>query len=147
MSYKTEYYIVDRRALPEVYVKVVEAKRLLSTGEVQSVQEAAKRLDISRSSFYKYKDMIEPFTDATTKKVVTLSCTLEDEPGILSQLLSEIGKGQANILTIHQSIPINGLADISMSIEVTEKTMCLGDIIEAMRGVSGVHEIKIIARQ
>ena len=147
MSHKTEYYIVDRRALPDVYIKVVEAKRLLNTGEVQSVQEAANRLDISRSSFYKYKDMIEPFTDATAKKVVTLSCTLEDEPGILSQLLSEIGKGQANILTIHQSIPINGLADISLSIEVNEKTHCLGDIIEAMRGVSGVHDIKIIARQ
>ena len=147
MSYQVEYYIVDRRALPEVYVKVVEAKRMLATGEAQSVQEAARLLNISRSSFYKYKDMIEPFTDTTSKKIVTLSCTLEDEPGILSQLLSVVGEGKANILTIHQSIPINGLADVSMSIELKEDSVSLGKTVEAMRSVSGVHEIKIIARE
>lgn len=147
MAYKAEYYIVDRRALPEVYVKVVEAKRMLATGEVQSVQEAAKSLDISRSSFYKYKDMIEPFTDTTSKKIVTLSCTLEDEPGVLSQLLKVIGEQHANILTIHQSIPINGLADISLSMEMKEGIQSLGEVVEQMKTVSGVHEIKIVARE
>ena len=147
MAHQVEYYIVDRRALPDVYVKVVEAKRMLETGEAQSVQEAAKRLDISRSSFYKYKDMIEPFSDTTTKKVVTISVTLEDEPGILSQVLTVIGEAHANILTIHQSIPINSLADISLSMEIREGTRSLGEIVESMRSVPGVHEIKIIARE
>ncbi len=147
MAYQIEYYIVDRRALPEVYVKVVEAKRMLATGEAQSVQEATRKLDISRSSFYKYKDMIEPFTDTTSKKIVTLSCTLDDEPGALSQLLAVVGEGHANILTIHQSIPINGLADISLSMEMQENSQSLGVIVENMRGVAGVHEIKIVARE
>ena len=147
MSYQVEYFIVDRRALPDVYVKVVEAKRMLATGEAASVQEAAKLLNISRSSFYKYKDMIEPFTDTTSKKIVTLSCTLEDEPGVLSQLLTVVGEGRANILTIHQSIPIDGLADISLSIELKEDSVCLGDMVEAMRQVTGIHEIKIVARE
>lgn len=147
MSYQVEYYIVDRRALPEVYVKVVEAKRMLATGEVQSVQEAAKKLDISRSSFYKYKDMIEPFTDTSSKKTVTLSCTLDDEPGALSQMLAVVGENKANILTIHQSIPINGLADVSLSMELGEATQNLGVIMEGMRAVPGVYEIKIVARE
>ena len=147
MSYKTEYYIVDRRALPDVYIKVVEAKRLLNTGEVQSVQEAARRLDISRSSFYKYKDMIEPFTDATSKKVVTLSCTLEDEPGILSQLLAEIGKGKANILTIHQSIPIGGIASVTLGMEMRPETKEVNDIISAIEGIHGINSLKILGRE
>ncbi len=147
MAYQVEYYIVDRKALPEVYIKVVEAKRMLAAGEVSSVQEAAKKLDISRSSFYKYKDMIEPFTDTTGKKIVTLSCTLDDEPGALSQLLNVVGEGKANILTIHQSIPINGLADVSLSIETGDESKNLGQLIECMREVTGVHEIKILARE
>ncbi len=147
MAYKVEYYIVDRRALPDVFIKVVEAKRLLSTGQVQTVQEATDQLGISRSSFYKYKDMIEPFTDTTHKKTVTLSCTLNDEPGVLSHLLAVIGDGGANILTIHQSIPINGLADISLSIEVFDGKQEIGDVIEALRRVPGVHAIKIVARE
>ena len=147
MAYKVEYYIVDRRALPDVFIKVVEAKRLLSTGQVQTVQEATDQLGISRSSFYKYKDMIEPFTDTTHKKTVTLSCTLNDEPGVLSQLLAVIGHGGANILTIHQSIPINGLADISLSIEIIDGKQEIGEVIEELRRVNGVHAIKIIARE
>ena len=147
MAYQVEYYIVDRKALPEVYIKVVEAKRMLAAGEVSSVQEAAKKLDISRSSFSKYKDMIEPFTDTTGKKIVTLSCTLDDEPGALSQLLNVVGEGKANILTIHQSIPINGLADVSLSIETGDESKNLGQLIECMREVTGVHEIKILARE
>ena len=147
MAFKTEYYIVDREALPEVFVKVVEAKRLLLTGQVQTVQEATELLKISRSSFYKYKDMIEPFTDTTHKKTVTIACTLDDEPGVLSQLLAVIGEAKANILTIHQSIPINGVADISMSIEVLDEAWSITEIIDALRQLPGVHAIKILARE
>ena len=147
MSYQVEYFIVDRRALPEVYVKVVEAKRLLATGEAQSVQEAAKLLNISRSSFYKYKDMIEPFTDTTSKKIVTLSCTLEDEPGVLSQLLTVIGRGKANILTIHQSIPINSLADVTLSLEMFDESWDIDRIVSGMESVGGVEKVRILGRE
>ena len=140
MAFRTEYYIVDREALPEVFVKVVEAKRLLLTGQVQTVQEATELLKISRSSFYKYNDTAH-------KKTVTIACTLDDEPGVLSQLLAVIGEAKANILTIHQSIPINGVADISMSIEVLEEAWSITEIIDALRKLPGVHAIKILARE
>ena len=87
MMHKNEYYIVDREALPEVYSQVVEAKRLLASGKADTVQEAVDMVGISRSSFYKYKDMIEPFTDMVRRKTVTIAAKLEDMPGVLPKFL------------------------------------------------------------
>ncbi len=147
MAQRDEFYIVDRRALPEVFLHVVEAKRLLSTGEAATVQDAVAALGISRSSFYKYKDMIEPFTDTVRKKTVTLFGKLQDEPGVLSQLFSALGTGGVNILTVHQGIPINGQADISISMEVLEDSWPIEEILKKMGEVPGVYSVKVLARE
>ena len=144
---KTEYYIVDRQALPEVYAQVVEAKKLLMTGKAATVQEAVEKTGISRSSFYKYKDMIEPFTDMVRRKTVSLYARLEDIPGVLVHFLEVIEKAGVNILTINQSIPINGLADVTLSIEVLEDSWHIQEIIDGLSKVKGVDGIRVLARE
>ncbi|MBQ7049385.1 MAG: ACT domain-containing protein [Firmicutes bacterium] len=145
--HKNEYYIVDREALPEVYGQVVEAKRLLASGKADTVQEAVDMVGISRSSFYKYKDMIEPFTDMVRRKTVTIAAKLEDMPGVLPKFLLVLEEAGVNILTIHQAIPINGLADVSLSMEVLEEAWRIDEIMAALKSAVGVHEIQILARE
>ena len=145
--HKNEYYIVDREALPEVYGQVVEAKRLLASGKADTVQEAVDMVGISRSSFYKYKDMIEPFTDMVRRKTVTIAAKLDDMPGVLPKFLLVLEEAGVNILTIHQAIPINGLADVSLSMEVLEEAWRIDEIMAALKSAVGVHEIQILARE
>ena len=116
MSGETTYYVLKEKAVPEVLLKVMEAKRLLESGKVDSVQEAADTVGISRSSFYKYKDDILPFHENERGKIVTLVIQLYDKPGLLSSVLQAINKYKTNILTIHQSVPINGIASLTLSI-------------------------------
>ena len=144
---KKKYYVVRERAVPEVLLKVVEAKRMLESKRVATVQEAAEKTGISRSSFYKYKDDIFPFHDSTQGKTVTLSMQIEDEPGLLSDVLQVIAQFGANILTIHQSIPINGVASVSISITMLQNTEKLSEVIEQMETQKGVHYVKMIAKE
>ena len=120
MAEANKYFVVTKKAVPEVLLKVVEAKRLLESGRMPSIQDAVDAVGISRSSFYKYKDDIFPFHDSTQGKTLTLSLQIEDEPGLLSDVLQVIGQFGANILTIHQSIPINGVAALSVKILAKE---------------------------
>lgn len=144
---KSEYFIVDKQALPEVYGQVVEAKRLLASGKFTTVHEAVEAVGISRSSFYKYKDMIEPFTDMVRKKTVTIAARLDDIPGVLPRFLMVLENAKVNILTIHQAVPINGLADVSLSMEVLEEAWRIDEIMQALKAVEGVCEIQILARE
>ncbi len=147
MSDSTGYFVVKLKALPEVLVKVVEAKKLIESEKVLSVQEAVDRVGISRSSFYKYKDDIFPFHDNAEGKTITLTFQMDDEPGLLSDVLKIIAVFHANILTIHQSIPINGLASLSISVQVLEGTKDVSEMVEAMEKQNGVHYVKIIAKE
>ena len=144
---KKKYYVVRERAVPEVLLKVVEAKRMIESKRVATVQEAAEKTGISRSSFYKYKDDIFPFHDSTQGKTVTLSMQIEDEPGLLSDVLQVIAQFGANILTIHQSIPVNNVATLTLSVEVRPDTGNISHMVEEMEENSGVHNVKIIARE
>lgn len=116
MGEATKYFVVKQKAIPEVLLKVVEAKRLLESEKVLTIQEAVDAVGISRSSFYKYKDDIFPFHDNSQGTTITLTFQMDDEPGILSDVLKIIAEYRANILTIHQSIPINGIASLTLSI-------------------------------
>lgn len=147
MAETTGYYVVKERALPEVLLKVVKAKRLIDSEKVESVQEAVDRLGISRSSFYKYKDDIFPFHDTAEGTTITLTCQMDDEPGRLSRLLGIIGEFGANILTIHQSIPINGVASISLSVQILETTGDVSRMVSVMEQQQGVRHVKILARE
>ena len=119
MGEATKYFVVKQKAIPEVLLKVVEAKRLLESEKVLTIQEAVDAVGISRSSFYKYKDDIFPFHDNSQGTTITLTFQMDDEPGILSDVLKIIAEYRANILTIHQSIPINGIASLTLSIQGT----------------------------
>lgn len=112
MKDKSKYFVVKQKAVPEVLLKVVEAKRLLESERAITVQEATDKVGISRSSFYKYKDDIFPFYDNTKGKTITLVVQMDDEQGLLSDLLHVVAVYKANILTIHQSIPVNGVATL-----------------------------------
>lgn len=147
MEEKKEFYIVDKQALPEVFVQVVEAKKLLASGRSSTVQEAVDSVGISRSSFYKYKDSIEPFTDMVHRKVVTIYAQLDNEPGVLPRFLSVLQEAGVNILTIHQSIPINEVADVTLSIEVLDESWDISKIIDRLRSSPKVHDVRILARE
>jgi len=144
---KERYYLVKEKAVPEVLLKVVEAKRLLDSEKVLTVQEATEKVDISRSSFYKYKDDIFPFHESNRGKTINIMLQLDDEPGLLSEVLDRIAKCRANILTIHQSIPIGGIASITLGMEILPDTTEVNDIIEQVGGMKGVSSLKILGRE
>lgn len=141
------YYVVKQKAVPEVLLKVVEAKRLVDSGRALSVQEAVDEVGISRSSFYKYKDDIFPFHDNAQGTTITLTFQMDDETGLLSDVLKIVADCGANILTIHQSIPISGVASLSLSIQVLPTTGDVSEMIEAMEAKAGVHNVKIVAKE
>lgn len=147
MAQSNKYYVLKQKAVPEVLLKVVEAKRLLESEKVMTVQEATDQVGISRSSFYKYKDDIFPFHDESKGKTVTFMLQMEDEPGLLAVVLKIIAKFEANILTIHQSIPINGVASLTLSVEVLPTTGDLSAMVEAIEEAQGVHYLKILGRE
>ena len=141
---KSKYYVVRDKALPEVLQKVAEAKQLLDKNRSMTVQEATERLGLSRSSFYKYKDDIAPFSDNTRGKTVTLVIQMEDEPGLLSDLLHVVADYRANILTIHQTIPVNGIATVTLSVEVRDNTGDMSGLVEEIENMTGIQNIKIL---
>lgn len=147
MTDSTEYYVVKKRALPEVLLNVVEAKRLIETGKAGSIQDATEKVGISRSSFYKYKEDIFRFHDSSKGTTITLTFDMDDEPGLLSDVLKVIADSGANILTIHQSIPINGIAALSLSIQVLETTKDISEMLGDMEQQKGVHKVKILAKE
>ena len=147
MSEKTSFFVLKEKAVPEVLLKVVEAKRLLDSGKMTSVQDATEVVGISRSSFYKYKDDIFPFHENAKGKTVTMVIQLDDEPGILSLVLKTIADFHANVLTIHHSIPVNGIASLSLSIDVFPATGDVEVMKNSIESVQGIHYAKILARE
>ena len=147
MSEKTSFFVLKEKAVPEVLLKVVEAKRLLDSGKMTSVQDATEAVGISRSSFYKYKDDIFPYHENAKGKTVTMVIQLDDEPGILSLVLKTIADFHANVLTIHQSIPVNGIASLSLSIDVFPATGDVEVMKDSIESIQGIHYAKILARE
>ena len=147
MEEKVSYFVLKEKAVPEVLLRGVEAKRLLESEKVVSVQEATERVGISRSSFYKYKDDIFPFHDNSKGKTITLTVQMDDEPGLLSVVLRTVAEYHANILTIHQSIPVNGIASLTLSVDVLPETGDVNKMTETIEKHSGIHYLKILARE
>ncbi|MEG0962664.1 MAG: ACT domain-containing protein [Lachnospiraceae bacterium] len=147
MGEKTKYFVLKKKAVPEVLLKVVEAKKLLESEKAESVQEATDMVGISRSSFYKYKDDIFPFHDNAKGKTITIVMQMDDEPGLLSEVLQIVADFHANILTIHQSIPVNGIASLTISVDVLPNTGNVSQMIENMEQLEGIHYLKIVARE
>lgn len=147
MEEKNRYYVVTKKAVPEVLLKVVEAKRLLESAKASTVQEAADMVGISRSSFYKYKDDIFPFHEQARGKTITFIIQMDDEPGLLSIVLQTIARFHGNILTIHQSIPINGVATLTLSVDILPGEGDAEAIVDEIERQGGVHYLKILGRE
>lgn len=142
-----KFFIVDGSVLPEIFTKVVEAKRLLETGEVTTINQAAAKVGVSRSAFYKYKDMIRPFNDMLSGRIVTLQLTLKDQPGVLSDVLNLIASLGGNLLTINQTIPANGAAGVTVSMETSRLAVPLEEFLAKTAQVSGVLRCETLAGQ
>ena len=147
MLEKKKYFVVREKAVPEVLLKVVEAKRLLDTKRVGTVQEAADAVGISRSSFYKYKEDIFPFRDNIKGKILTFVIQLHDEPGLLSLVLKTIADYKGNVLTIHQTIPINGVASLTLTVDILPTTGDVSSMIDQIESQPGIHYLKILASE
>ena len=145
MTTKPEYYIVEASALPEVFVKVAEAKRLLSTGEAATVTEATRMTDISRSAFYKYRDSVMPFQNMMNGRIITFQLLLHDQPGMLSEILSIFADRKANIMTINSIVPTNGTAVVTISAETMDLTVELEELLRQLRVSPGVIKAEVLA--
>ena len=144
---RQKYYVVREKAVPEVLILVVEAKRLLDSGRAETVQEATDMVGISRSSFYKYKDDIFPFHAETKGKTITFIIQMDDKPGILSDVLTTIAHFHGNILTIHQSIPINGVAMLTLSVDILPASGDAASMVEDIEQRPGIHYLKILGSE
>ena len=144
---KTKYYVLNKKAVPEVLLKVVEVKHLLATRKGMTIGEAAEAAGISRSSFYKYKDDIFPFKEKTKGQNITFIIQMDDEPGLLSEVLQTIARFHGNILTIHQSIPMNGIASLTLSVAILPAEGDAAAMVDNIEHIEGVHYLKILGRE
>ena len=147
MEEETKYFVLKQKAVPEVLLKVVEAKRLIDSERALTIQEATEKVGISRSSFYKYKDDIFPFYENAKGRTITMVLQMDEEQGLLSDLLHIVAVYKANILTIHQSIPVNNVATLTLSVEVRPDTGDISGMVGEMERNNGIHYVKIIARE
>ena len=145
MTKKPKYYIVEASALPEVFVKVAEAKRLLSTGEASTVNEATKMTEISRSAFYKYRDAVLPFQNMMTGRILTFQFMVHDEPGVLANILTIFSREGANILTVNSVIPTNGSAFVTITAETMDVGVSIEDLLHMFNGSTGVVKAEVLA--
>ena len=145
MAENPKYYIVEASALPEVFLKVAEAKRLLSTGEVTTVNEATRLTGISRSAFYKYRDAVLPFQNMMNGRIITFQLLLNHQSGMLSTILNIFAECKANIMTINSIVPTNGCAIVTISAETTDVTVPLEELLRQLRQTPGAIKAEILA--
>lgn len=147
MSEDTGYYLIKKSAVPEVLRKVVEVSKMLASGRAKTVNEAASAVGISRSTYYKYADAVEEFHDSARDTTLTLFAEINDETGLLADMLGIIADSRANILTIHQSIPLNGVASLSISIQILENTDNVSTMVSRLESLDGVRKVRITGRE
>ena len=141
---KSSLVLVDSKVLPEVYSKVLEAKKFLAEGECKEISDAVKKAGISRSAYYKYKDYVFPFNQM--QGIITLFFIVSDMTGVLSSILSTLAEAGANVLTINQNIPVNSVADVSISIQ-NVSGINLQELIDLLSALRGVKDVRVLARQ
>ena len=145
MAPATKFYLVSADALPEIFIKVAEAKRMLQSGEVRTAGDAARAVGISRSAFYKYRDAVRPFNDMKTGRIITFYAMLKNNPGVLSNVLSIFAGSGANILTINQTIPTNGCAGVTISAETSDMKEGLDEMMAGISAAFGVLKFEVLA--
>ncbi len=142
----SSFYLVCEEILPEAIKKTIRVKELLKRGDARTINEAVEKMDLSRSAYYKYKDYVFPFYEASKNKVITLTFLLDNEKGVLSNVLNTVSEHSGNILTINQGIPLQGVANTTMSIETDKLTVELESLLEKLRSLNGVRRLDILGQ-
>ena len=143
----TQFYLVDEKILPEAIKKTIQAKSLLTSGEAKTINQAVEMVNLSRSAYYKYKDRVEPFFEAVQGRICSVSIMISHEAGVLSKVLQLIAKQQASIITINQGIPLQKIANVTLSFETQEMQIGLEDLIRRIARIKGVKDIKLIGQE
>ncbi len=139
-----KFYLVREDVLPEAMKKTIDAKELLERGKVESVQEAVQQTDLSRSAFYKYRDTVFPFSSIKKEKLVSLFFHLEDRSGTLSKLLSVVASSGCNLLTIHQTIPLQGRANVTLSMNTGNMIMEIDELLTELKKLEFVENVEVL---
>ncbi|GED71010.1 hypothetical protein BRE01_47120 [Brevibacillus reuszeri] len=146
MKREEKFYLIRADILPESIAKTIEAKKMLESGEVDTVNEAVDRVGLSRSAFYKYKDGIYPFNAMMSEKIMTITFLLEHTSGYLSKVLTFVADQGGNVLTINQTIPLQGIATISMSVDMAYMRVSSTEFLENLQQIPGVRKAMIVGR-
>ena len=144
---KSQLLLVDPQVLPDVFVKVLEAKKLLLSGEASTAAEAARQAGISRSAFYKYKDAVFPYDAERSGRILTIHSILRDRPGVLSSMLTAFAGAGANILTVNQNIPAGGAATVSISARTDRMALPVDQYIQSLGQIPGVERITRVSNE
>lgn len=143
---KSVFYLVREEILPEAIKKTIKVKELLKKGEVRTINEAVEKMELSRSAYYKYKDFVFPFYEASKEKIVTLALLLEHKPGVLSRVLNTIAGDRASVLTINQGIPLQGVANATISLETADLVIDLEALLDKLRMIDGVKRLEVLGQ-
>lgn len=142
-----KFYLVREDILPGAIKKTIRVKNILKHHEAKTINEAVKMVDLSRSAYYKYKDYVFPFQDVTREKIVTLSLIVYDRPGELVQILDTVAINNGSIVTINQGIPLQGIADVSLSVETKKMTISVEQLMKILQNLPGVNKVSIIGQE
>ncbi|WP_366922336.1 ACT domain-containing protein [Metallumcola ferriviriculae] len=140
------FFIVNAAILPEAIVKTAKAKEVLARGDAGTIHEAVGKVGLSRSAFYKYKDGIFPFHNAAKEQIVTISMILEHKSGVLSRILNTVANVQGNVLTINQNLPLQGVANVSISIQTVDMLMSVEELLSKIKEINGVKKVEVVGQ-
>lgn len=146
MSEKSTFYLVREEILPEAIKKTIKVKEILKRGEIKTINEAVEKMGLSRSAYYKYKDFVFPFYEASKEKIITLSLLLEHKSGVLSKVLNTVADDSGSIMTINQGIPLQGVANTTISIETKHLTVDLEALLDKLRMIDGVNRLEVLGQ-
>lgn len=143
-KFDKKFYLVREDVLPEAMKKTLEVKEMLERGKAESVWDAVHRVDLSRSAFYKYRDTVFPFSSINQERIITLFFHLEDLSGTLSKLLSVVASSGYNVLTIHQTIPLQGRANVTMSLNTSGSRMEIDEFLTELKNLEFVDKVEVL---
>ncbi len=141
-----KYYLVQEDILPEAIKKTIKVKEILKMGEVKTINEAVEKMDLSRSAYYKYKDYVFPFFEIAQGKIVSITISMMNDPGMLSAILNSVADHNGSILTINQDIPLQGIANCTISFETKNLIGSLESLLDSIRTIQGVIKVDILGQ-
>lgn len=143
---KDKFYLVQEDILPEAIKKTIKVKEILKLGEAKTINEAVERMDLSRSAYYKYKDYVFPFYEIAQGKIVSITVSMSNDPGMLSSILRAIAESNGSILTINQDIPLQGIANVTIAFETKDLSTTLEECLENIRNIRGILKVEILGQ-